>query len=215
MNTKTILIAEDHPIVVKGLQYIIKSLSPEFEFLVADTCQSYMNLLHQSQAHYCIVDLNLLDGFSFASIENTLNLYPETNLFVYSSLPAEVYAKRLFNIGIHGFINKKASESELILGLTKFLNDDFYISPELIPLIVRSSSSFSSTQINPFELLSSQELILVEYLKEGESIKSISEKMSIMSNTAATYKKRAFQKLEIENIIQLDRLYQTYGDRNV
>ena len=211
MNTKTILIAEDHPLVVKGIQQIIKTLYSDIEFLVTDSCHGYMKLLNQKQPAYCIVDLNLVDGFSFASIENTLKLYHETNLFVYSSLPGEVYAKRLFNIGVHGFINKKANENELTLGLTKFLNDEFYISPELLPLVLNNSSNSSISKPNPFVLLSSQELIIVEYLKECESIKSISEKMSIMPNTAATYKKRAFQKLEIENIIQLNNLYQTFA----
>ena len=44
-------------------------------------------------------------------------------------------------------------------------------------------------------------------------IKDIAEQMEIKPNTAATYKKRAFEKLDIENVVQLNHLYQQYEDQ--
>ena len=39
--------------------------------------------------------------------------------------------------------------------------------------------------------------------------------MGNMPNTVATYKKRAFHKLDIQNILQLDTLYKSYGGKSV
>lgn len=210
MIQNTILIVEDHPLIVQGLSQILLQINPELKILETDNCESFIQLVTDLQIHYCIVDLNLVDGMAFDSIENILKLYPTMNILVYTSFPGDMYARHLFKMGIHGFLSKKAPKEELYECLTNFLQEEFYISKEFLPLIFKSRKEPDKLSINPFDLLSLKEMIVVEYLLEGISTKVISEKLSVMPSTTATYKKRAFQKLEIENIIQLHSLYQTH-----
>ena len=207
MEIKKILIAEDHPLILKGLKNIIRHITMEVEFFETDNGAELLSLAKQHQPKFCIVDLNLADGIALTSIENLTQLFPDTNILIYTSFPDPIYAKHLFRLGIHGFLNKKASEDDLREALIKFLNEEFFVSSEFLPHIFNKPYGSKKNMINPFELLSLKELTLIEYLKDGMSVKDIAEKMSIKSNTAATYKKRAFQKLKIENIIQLHTLY--------
>lgn len=212
MNSKRLLIAEDHPLVVKGLKQLIQEIDSSIEIHVTDSCEGFISEVKSKAIQYCIVDLNLVDGISFDSIENYLKLFPEANVLVFTAFPGALYAKRLFKLGIHGFVNKNAEEEELIEAIENFMADKFYISPEFLPLIF--SSSKTNKTINPFDLLSSKEMIVIEYLRDGSSIKSISQRMGNMPNTVATYKKRAFQKLDIQNLLQLDSLYKSYGGKS-
>lgn len=212
MNSKRLLIAEDHPLVVKGLKQLIQEIDSSIEIHVTDSCEGFISEVKSKAIQYCIVDLNLVDGISFDSIENYLKLFPEANVMVFTAFPGALYAKRLFKIGIHGFVNKNAEEEELIEAIENFIADKFYISPEFLPLIFNSSKT--NKTINPFDLLSSKEMIVIEYLRDGSSIKSISQRMGNMPNTVATYKKRAFQKLDIQNLLQLDSLYKSYGGKS-
>lgn len=207
MEIKKILIAEDHPLILKGIKNIIRQITMDVEFFDTDNGAELLSLAKQHQPKFCIIDLNLADGIALTSIENLTKLFPEVNILIYTSFPDPMYAKHLFRIGIHGFLNKKASEDDLRSALTKFLNEEFFVSSEFLPRIFNQSYGSKKNMINLFELLSLKELTLIEYLKDGMSIKDIAEKMAIKSNTAATYKKRAFQKLNIENIIQLHTLY--------
>ncbi len=213
MTPKQLLIAEDHPLVVKGLKQIILHLDPSIEIHVTDSCEGFISEVKSKSIRYCIVDLNLVDGISFDSIENYIKLFPEANVMVFTAFPGALYAKRLFKIGIHGFVNKNAEEEELTEAIRNFIDDKFYISPEFLPLIFNSSKT--NKTMNPFDLLSTKEMIVIEYLRDGSSIKSISERMGNMPNTVATYKKRAFHKLDIQNILQLDTLYKSYGGKSV
>ncbi|MBP6624173.1 MAG: response regulator transcription factor [Chitinophagaceae bacterium] len=208
MHSKHLLIAEDHPLVVKGLKQLIRDIDSSIEIHVTDSCEGFISEVKSKSIRYCIVDLNLVDGISFDSIDNYLKLFPEANVMVFTAFPGALYAKRLFKIGIHGFVNKNADEEELTEAIKNLISDKFYISPEFLPLIFNSAKSNKS--INPFNLLSTKEMIVIEYLRDGSSIKSISEKMGNMPNTVATYKKRAFQKLDIQHILQLDSLYKSY-----
>ena len=214
MTTKKVMIAEDHPLIIRGLKQIIYSLSPEIEVIDVDNCEDFMTMSNQLKAMSCIVDLNLADGMAFSCIENILNLYPETNIMIYTSFPGVMYAKRLFKLGVNGFLNKSAGEDELHHAIKKFLEEEFYVSPEFLPLMFAKGKQFHAFKTNPFDLLSFKEITVIEYLLQGMSVKDISEKMAIMQNTAATYKKRGFQKLEIENIIQLKSLYESYGGQS-
>ncbi|MBP6623849.1 MAG: response regulator transcription factor [Chitinophagaceae bacterium] len=213
MNSSQILIAEDHPLIVRGITHILNLLTKEHEIVVTDNGKDFFELATKIQPKYCIVDLHLTDGLSLGKVEALLKMLPECHVMIYTSFPGPVYAKRLFRLGIHGFLNKMAKESELKNALSKFLADDFYVSQDFLPQIFNKQKTFDIKKINPFEFLSSKELSLIEYLRQGMQIKDIAEQMEIKPNTAATYKKRAFEKLDIENVVQLNHLYQQYEDQ--
>lgn len=197
-----VLVAEDHPLIVKGLVMLLKQLQESIEVTTVDSTVDLLQTMQSENPENCLVDLNLSDGLSIRAIEDLLKQYPEANVYVYTAMPSELYIKRLFKLGIHGFLNKKAKQEELVLALEKFLQNEFYISPEFLHLVLDTKS-----KKNSFELLSTMELTVVEYLSTGLSVKEISNKMVVQPNTVATYKKRAFQKLQVENIIQLNNLY--------
>jgi two-component system invasion response regulator UvrY len=197
-----VLVAEDHPLIVKGLVMLLEQLQESIEITTVDSTVDLLQTMQSENPENCLVDLNLSDGLSIRAIEDLLKQYPEANVYVYTAMPSELYIKRLFKLGIHGFLNKKAKQEELVLALEKFLQNEFYISPEFLHLVLDTKS-----KKNSFELLSTMELTVVEYLSTGLSVKEISNKMVVQPNTVATYKKRAFQKLQVENIIQLNNLY--------
>ncbi|MBE4295583.1 helix-turn-helix transcriptional regulator [Vibrio parahaemolyticus] len=56
-------------------------------------------------------------------------------------------------------------------------------------------------------MLSPKELLVVNYLKEGRSNNEISEIMLISPKTVSSYKRRIFDKLNVDNFVEfLDKL---------
>lgn len=201
-----LIIAEDHPLIVKSMKVLLMNLDPSLTILHTDSCSELIQIVKTNHAEYVIADLNLTDGLSLNSIENLLSLYPSINILVYTAYPGELYAKRLLNMGVRCFLNKHADEDEVILALRKFLNKEFYVSQQILPFII-SSKKTAQTAESQFNFLSQKELQVIEFLRTGESIKNIASNMGIMPNTVATYKKRAFEKLGIQNVVQLNHLY--------
>jgi DNA-binding NarL/FixJ family response regulator len=56
---------------------------------------------------------------------------------------------------------------------------------------------------NPIDLLSDRELEVVEYLSVGMGAKEIAGKIDLDITTISTYRRRAFEKLGVQNIIEL------------
>ncbi len=207
MHNKTILIAEDHPLVVKSLNSLLLDIDNQLNVLAVDSCKDLMNVFLKQKPKYIIIDMTLNDGFALTTLEQILLLDNEINIMVYTVASAKMYLAKLFSIGIHCFVKKENSEEELIQALKKFLNNEFYLSNDLLPVFISMKTNNVNSE-NIFKSLSKNEMIVVEYLKSGLSPKAISVKMNIKQNTVTTYKKRAFEKLGVINTIELKELYE-------
>lgn len=61
--------------------------------------------------------------------------------------------------------------------------------------------------INPTEVLTNREMEVAERLITGEPIKDISNDLNIHASTVSTYKTRILEKLNIESIPELIKLF--------
>ena len=87
-----------------------------------------------------------------------------------------------------------------------------YISEELF---------FNSTEmltgrkdVNPFNELSNNELVVVNHLIAGFTLNMIKQKMNLHASTVSTYKKRIFEKLKIKSIVELIDLAEQHQIRH-
>lgn len=206
MNNETILIAEDHPLVVKSLGNLLLEINENLSIMSVDNCKDLLKLFLKDKPKFIIIDMTLNDGFALTTIEQILLIDNKVNIMVYTVASPKMYLAKLFTVGIHCFVNKNNSVEELTIALKKFLNNEFYLSNDLLPLFISMKTASSFTE-NSFKSLSMNEMIVIEYLMNGLSPKAISAKMNIKQNTVTTYKKRAFEKLKISNLIELRELY--------
>ena len=51
--------------------------------------------------------------------------------------------------------------------------------------------------------LSDREIVVLNYLLAGESVKDIAARLDLKATTVATYKARIFDKLDVSNILEL------------
>ena len=69
---ETILIADDHDIVRRGIRVIIEGLSQPYNILEASTCAGVMKLLSSQPVHYAILDMMLSDGNMFSTTQRIM-----------------------------------------------------------------------------------------------------------------------------------------------
>lgn len=208
-----ILLADDHSLIRRGLKNILKSYFPDFEVAETYSVEDTLNYLKKNDTRYAIFDLQLSDGNMTDSVTSIIQLYPDLNILVYTMSKEEIYGTRMLQIGTRGFLSKDAEEEEVIRALTYFLNGNVYVSNQLKNIFVddlRNKHTKDSSG-NPFSGLSSRELQVARLLVTGKGTKEISVKMNLHANTIVTYKKRIFDKLAVNNLIQLAELARIYN----
>jgi two-component system, NarL family, invasion response regulator UvrY len=206
---KALLIADDHEIIRQGIKMMIaKKFGEGYSFLEASTCKEIEKLLASQTVHHIILDMFLSDGNAFAIIDKIGEQYPQTTILIYTMNAEKIYARRLMQKGVRGFVSKQASIAELEQAIKSFLNGETYLCPTLKETV--SGKELAAAEVNPIDLLSDRELEMVEYLVMGLGAKEIANKMNVVMATVSTYKNRAFEKFGVENNTELKDKFLLY-----
>jgi DNA-binding NarL/FixJ family response regulator len=205
---KTILIADDHEIIRRGIRMIVETLPQQYQFIEAASCADVIKALFSQKIHYSILDMTLSDGNLFSDTEILTTYSGATDILVYSMNAESIYAKRLLQKGIKGFVCKKAGIEDLEKAIGSLLNGETYISPVLKKALIGPSKPDGFE--NPIDALSDRELAVVEYTTSGMGAKEIAHKMNLDITTISTYRKRAFRKLDVQNLFELKDKFMLY-----
>ncbi len=125
---KKILIAEDHSIVINGLKLIVEKEFTGCVPQIVSSIAEMMKALKNNEYSLAILDMQLEDGISINIIPDILKLYPSLPILMFTGYPEDVYAKRLFNFGVKGYLNKNSDEKEIVFAVQTVLAGKTYFS---------------------------------------------------------------------------------------
>lgn len=207
---KTVLIADDHEIVRRGVKMSIISFPEEYRFVEASTCAEVLEILSTQRVHYAILDMFLADGNIFSIIQQISERSHDVIFLVYTMSAERIYARRFIEKGVRGFVCKKSSVDELEEAIQSVFKGDIYLSPGLKETLFNSAKS--KMQKSPIDSLSDRELEVAEYMIMGMGTKEIAQKMKVDTTTISTYRRRAFEKLDVQNTIELKEKFLLYKE---
>ena len=201
---KNILIADDHEIVRRGIKSIIDDFNEQYNFFEGSTCKEIEKIFAKEPIDYIVLDMFLVDGNAFSIVDRIIKHHPGTGILIYTMNAEKIYGKRFMQKGVRGFVCKQASVTELEQAIKTFLNDEIYMSAEL------QKHLRDDTTESPIDSLSDRELEVVEYLSMGMGAKEISNQMNIDISTVSTFRRRALEKLGVENNVELKDKFLLY-----
>ena len=198
-----ILLADNHPIVFKGLESILFNSN---EFKILKTISNGYDLLTFLKENDDLIDVVILEvdlpqlnGFSV--LRNIKNDFPNTKVLVFSNEPDEVYAINALKAGAKGYINKNASIDELKLAIRKVSKNETYLNDELRRHVSKNGRGKKSDGY--IKKLSTREIEVLTLLSNGKKNKEIAEELEINEKTVSTYKARLMRKLKVSNLVDL------------
>ncbi|SEJ59687.1 two-component system, NarL family, response regulator NreC [Dyadobacter sp. SG02] len=205
---KNILIADDHSLIRSGLRMVLDRMAFKTDISEAWDGRTVMMKMKEKPFDLILLDIQMPATDSVVLMHWIQSFYPDTRILIVSQNPETTYGKRYILLGAHGFISKTAPDEELIKAITQVLNGDTYVSADLSQSIVRGV--FSGATANPFDQLSQREFQVVICLAKGYSMNEICEMLQVQYSTAHTHKRRAFEKLNIEENKELADLAGAY-----
>lgn len=209
-KTEKILIADDHGVVRMGLSLIIKKLRPNAIIDDVDDYQKVMQMVKEKTFDLAILDLNMPNGNFNEALQAIKLKNSETKVMIFSSQDESLYAVRYLKMGADGFLHKDSSEDAINKALTKMLDKGRYMSEEVKDALINDKLNKRETTINPLEILTGREMEVAERLVIGEPMKDISNNLNLHSSTVSTYKTRILEKLNIQTIPDLIKLFNFY-----
>ena len=202
-----ILIADDHGVVRLGLSMMIKKLRPYAVVKQVSDYKEVMQIIKDEIFNLAILDLNMPNGNFQEALQAIRIKSPITKVMIFSSQDESLYAVRYLKMGADGFLHKDSSEDVINRALIKMLDKGKYMSEEIKDSLIYGNLNKHETPDNPLELLSEREMEIAECMIAGDTPKDISNKLNIHPSTVSTYKSRVFDKLNVESIPELIKIF--------
>jgi two-component system invasion response regulator UvrY len=204
-----VLLADDHAIIRAGLKIFIENYLSHAVIDEAWDGDSAFKQIKEKDYQLIILDVNMPNTDSFGLVSNIIALKPQANILMFSMNSEEIYAKKYLQLGAKGYLSKASSEDEIKIALDNVINAKRYISPKLSQAF--TEDALGNKPNNPFDTLSPREFEIVLHLVRGESLTDICSTLSLQTSTVGTFKARIFEKLNCNNLIDLNALAKVYN----
>ena len=206
---KKFLLVDDHVVVRSGIKILLRDLYNPSEIHEAMNGDTATEKLKENEYDLILLDIQMPNTDTLGLMEYIRITYPTAKVLMFSMSAENIYAKRFMKAGAYGFISKEAPLEEITKAMAVILSGKKYISEGLAQKL--DEDSFSGKSGNPFNELSPREFEIVSLLLDGKTVTDIAHILNIQTSTVGTHKARLFEKLAVENILQLKELATTYN----
>ena len=196
-----ILIADDHPVVLKGLKDIIAETS---DMTVADEASAGMEVIDKVRKNdYDVVLLDIsmphIDGLE--ALKQIKGERPKLPVLILSIYPEGKYAVRALRAGASGYLTKESAPDELIAAIRKVYLGRKYVSSSLAEKLAFALETETEKPIH--ETLSDREYQVMCMIASGKTIKEIAKQLFLSSKTISTYRTRTLEKMKMRTNTEL------------
>lgn len=191
-----ILLADDHPVVRKGLMLILYEEFPAAQIGEANDGESLIRQVIDEDWDVIITDLMMPGRSGLEALEQIKKIKPKLPVLIISIHSEELYALRALRAGAAGYLKKDMAPEELVKAINTVLVGKQYITPAVAETL--TSVIINDNNKEPHQLLSDREFEVFKLLAVGRSISEISDMLSLSISTISTYKVRILTKMNLK-----------------
>jgi two-component system, NarL family, response regulator NreC len=200
----SIVLADDHTVVRKGLQLLLEGHGLK---VVADASdgREAVALAEKYAPDIIVMDIGMpiLNGIE-AARQISAKL-PQTGIVFLSMHSDEAYVLRALKAGARAYLLKDSAEHDLITAIQAVAEGKAYFSPAISRMLAEDYvRQMREREVeDSYELLTTREREIMQLLAEGKSNKEVANTLNMSLYTAETHRGNIFQKLNLHSAAEL------------
>lgn len=202
------LLADDHSIVRQGMAILIDEIFPNATVYQTSSLLQIVELIESKGVEIAVIDAHFPDGNSLHILSKMRTANPGIKILVFTGLEEDLHVLKFIKAGANGYVSKLSEEEEIRQAISDMVHKGEYFSPLSRNLMVQFVHN--PDLINPLSRLTNRELQIAAMYAEGNGNLEIANHLNIKQNTVSTIKKNIFDKLKIENLVELIDLVKTH-----
>lgn len=195
MDPITILIVDDHPIVLKGIHALLSSSFPRASIMDAAGVGEAEEILVRHDVDIMITDLDLNGESGTTLIRHVRDIRPATQVVVYTMHEEPWSVSEIDSMDVEAVVMKSDSAGELLTAVGSLLDGKGYYSATFSRLL--------GSQKRQPDRLSCRETQVVDLTAAGLSSADIASQLGISVNTVEFHRRRIMQKLGVSNAAEM------------
>ena len=209
-NKKTsILLVDDHEIVIEGIKSALKSRTDLFLAGEAQSGHDAINLVKSLQPDIVIMDISMPQMDGIETTKQLLRQYPDIKIIIYTMFSEKEYIIELVREGVSGFVLKQEPISNLIMSIDVVIAGGTYFSnkaPRFVSEHLKLIDHSWEVETKKLDVLSQREKEVFQLLADGKTIHHIANKLCISPKTVESHKYNIMAKLGVKSMTDLTKI---------
>ena len=212
MNTIKLAMADDHSLFRKGLLSIIQSQVTIDIVAEGDNGKELLLAIDKSNQipDITIVDLSMPVMNGYDLIPHLQERYPTCKILIISMVIEPNSIQHLFNVGVHGFIDKSDAKLHFASVFTEILEFGYYKNEHYLPK-QKEPLNWKLNEFHGSITFTHAEMTFMKYKVKGLLIKEIAEQMFLSPKTVENYRNSIYRKLGINSREELIEYAKSIG----
>lgn len=201
-NKIKIALADDHPMVLDGLQAIIED-AKDMELLIrARNGQELLEQIERNPVNVVLLDIDMpvMNGAETTRILH--KHHPEVRILILTMHDENHFIRELVAQGAHGYLLKTSGKDELLHAIRELHAGKNQFSGEITMKLVEQGDEISME----IKSLTEREIEILTLIAQGKSNKEIGDELFISHRTVDTHRTNLMKKLDVHNIAGLIRV---------
>ena len=193
-KSTTIVIAEDHPIMLKGLKQELEQAGYQI-IGTAENGMEAVGTITDLNPDIALLDIEmpLLNGFEvMAKCRDILNL--KTRFIVMTYHKQKNFVLQAKNLGVHGYLLKEDSIEEIENCIATVLNGTVYYSKSLGTDLEANAES----ELKKLTLLTPSERKIIQLIAQDKNSTEISDMLCVSPRTIQKHRTNIIEKLNLD-----------------
>ncbi|WP_341215526.1 response regulator transcription factor [uncultured Wocania sp.] len=196
-----LLIADNHPIIRKGLEHLFSASSDIKIVGSVDDGDDILNFIKNNDVDIILMETDFPKLNGLTVLRYLKKDFPDIKTIIFSGQPEEVYGINAIKAGASGFISKSTNIITINEAILKVYEGGIYLSDALTQQLAFGAKTNKSGSF--YKKLSTRESEVLKLLTIGRKNKEISKELNINEKTVSTYKARLMRKLKVNNLVDL------------
>jgi two-component system invasion response regulator UvrY len=203
-----IMLVDDHELIRIALGKILGDAPDVTVVAEASSGEEALKKARKVAPDVAILDVDMPGMGGIEATQRITALPSKPKVIVVSVHSRAPYPQRLLEAGALGYLPKGARADEVLAAVRSVARGRPYVDPGIAGDLALASVHGGKS---PLETLSPREMQIMLMLTRGESAQAIAEALNISTKTVFTHRYRIYEKLDVDNDVELTHLAMRYG----
>jgi len=212
MTARTsVVLADDHPIVLNGLRNLIQAESDLDLLGEASAGLAALRLIREKQPDVAVLDISMPELNGIALSRRLAQEMPSVRVLVLTLHEDRAYLKQALEAGVRGYVLKRSAAENLVQAIRAVVTGGLYVDPAIANRMFDDHPKRAGRLSGSEPDLTDREAEVLKLVALGFTNKEIARRLDVGVKSVETYKARGAEKLGLQTRADIVRYAAAQG----
>lgn len=197
MDKYSILLVDDHQILLEGTKTLINSSALFAVTATANSAEAARDLLKSNDFDILITDYEMPGMSGMELVQLAKASCPDIKTIILSMHDDPTVVRELLKMGVDGYVLKNDTHQSIEAALDKVTRGKKFLSEDISEILIQGIDQEKNTNLTP------REVEIVKLIAKEYSTKQIADILFISERTVETHRKNILKKTGTSNLVGL------------